>query len=141
MSQGEAEFPAAGDVVQMVRAGTAIRITARVAQGGQGVVYQGVTDTGTSVAVKWYRPGDFVAHQRRLIAALAAHARPHPAFAWPIDIVECAAARGFGYVMHWVPDRFGSLVEMLRADQQPSFRVLAAIGRELVDAFAAMHAS
>lgn len=134
-------FPEAGDVVQMVRAGTPIRLEARVAEGGQGVVYQGRMDTGTQVAVKWYRPGPYAGRQRRAIGALTSHARAHPAFAWPIDVVECHRVPGFGYVMQWVPERFGSLIEMLRAPQQPSFRVLAAIGRELADAFAALHAS
>lgn len=141
MKEPAGVFPEAGDVVQMVRAGTQIRLEARVAEGGQGVVYRGRLDTGTQVAVKWYRPGGYAERQRQVIAALAAHARAHPAFAWPIDLVECHRVPGFGYVMQWVPDRFGSLIEMLRAPQQPSFRVLAAIGRELADAFAALHAS
>ncbi len=141
MTQPEALFPEAGDVVRMVRAGTPIRLEARVAEGGQGLVYRGRMDSGTQVAVKWYRPGVYADHQRRVIGALTSHARAHPAFAWPIDLVECRRVPGFGYVMQWVPDRFGSLIEMLGAPQQPSFRVLAAIGRELADAFAALHAS
>ena len=141
MTPPGADFPAAGDVVRMARAGTAIRITRRVAEGGQGVVYQALTESGGRVAVKWYRPTGYADRQRQLIAALAAHTRPHPAYAWPIDIVESSGISGFGYVMHWVPERFGSLVELLRAAQQPPFRLLASIGRELVDAFAALHAS
>jgi DNA-binding helix-hairpin-helix protein with protein kinase domain len=141
MTEPKAIFPEAGDVVHMVRAGTPIRLEAKVAEGGQGVVFRGLMDTGIQVAIKWYRPGDYADHQRRGIAALTAHARAHPAFAWPIDLVECRRVPGFGYVMQWIPERFGSLIEMLRAPQQPSFRVLAAIGRELADAFAALHAS
>ncbi|HEX9031667.1 MAG TPA: protein kinase [Streptosporangiaceae bacterium] len=136
-----ADFPDVGDVVTMVRAGTAIEIASRIAEGGQGVVYRGVTDRGSRVAVKWYRPGGYADLQRHAIASLAARTRPHPSFAWPMDIVESAELRGFGYVMPWIPKRFGSLVEMLRAAEQPSFRALASIGRELVDAFAALHAS
>ena len=119
MTPPGADFPAAGDVVRMARAGTAIRITRRVAEGGQGVVYQALTESGGRVAVKRYRPTGYADRQRQLIAALAAHTRPHPAYAWPIDIVESSGINGFGYVMHWVPERFGSLVELLRAAQQP----------------------
>ena len=133
-------FPEPGDIVRMVRAGTPIKIEERVAEGGQGVVYRGRMDSGAQVAVKWYRPGANTGPQRRAIAALASYPRAHPAFAWPIDLVECHRVHGFGYVMQWVPKRFGSLIEMLRAPQQPPFRVLAAIGRELADAFAALHA-
>jgi eukaryotic-like serine/threonine-protein kinase len=141
MTSVQAVFPAVGDVVRMVRAGTAIRLEARVAEGGQGVVYRGVAPGGTRVAVKWYRPGPFTDRQRAAIEDLTLHRRPHDAFAWPIDLVTCDHASGFGYVMPWVPERFGSLVEMLRAPEQPPFRVIIAIARQLVDAFAALHAS
>jgi DNA-binding helix-hairpin-helix protein with protein kinase domain len=141
MTPARQEAPGPGDIVWMARAGAPVRICSRAAEGGQGVVYQGEAGTGSRVAVKWYRPGAYAARQRQAIASLAAHPRPHPAFAWPIDIVERREGPGFGYVMDWVPERFSSLVEVLRAEQQPSFRVLAALGRELADAFAALHAS
>jgi hypothetical protein len=83
MSGPWAVYPEAGDVVHMVRGGTPIRVEARVAEGGQGIVYRGRMDTGTEVAIKWYRPGDYADHQRRAIGALTSHARAHPAFAWP----------------------------------------------------------
>ncbi|MHB8246612.1 MAG: protein kinase domain-containing protein [Acidimicrobiales bacterium] len=133
-------FPSAGQVVRMVRSGTPIQIAARVAEGGQGVVYRGTTETGVLLAVKWYRPSRLAARQREAIASLSAHGRPHPAFSWPIDVVECDEVQGFGYVMPWVPDRFQSLVALLKSPQQPPFRVIADIGRELTGAFAALHA-
>ena len=125
----------------MVRAGNSIRLLARVAEGGQGVVYRALATDSAPVAVKWYRPGPFTDRQRAAIEQLTLHPRPHAAFAWPIDMVTCDHARGFGYVMPWVPERFGSLVELLRAQEQPSFRVMTAIARQLADAFAALHAS
>jgi hypothetical protein len=64
MTSPGADFPAVGDVLRMARAGTAIRLTRRVAEGGQGVVYQGLADSGGRVAVKWYRPTGYVARQR-----------------------------------------------------------------------------
>ena len=132
-------FPSPGMNVQMVRAGSSVTIESRKAQGGQGVLYRGKTQQGAPVAVKWYRPSRALDRQRRAIRELAMHSRPHPAFAWPIDIVECPGIQSFGYVMQWVPDRFGSLIEMLRAPDPPSFRVIIDIALELVDAFAALH--
>jgi DNA-binding helix-hairpin-helix protein with protein kinase domain len=141
MNAAQPLFPAAGDVVRMTRAGNPIRLEARVAEGGQGVVYRGVADGNARVAVKWYRPGPLTDRQQAAIEQLTLHRRPHDAFAWPIDMVTCENARGFGYVMPWVPERFGSLIELLRAHEQPPFRVIVSIARQLVDAFAALHAS
>jgi DNA-binding helix-hairpin-helix protein with protein kinase domain len=142
MTGSDAGFPRPGDTVQMVGARAPVTIEARVAQGGQGVVFRGLMPSGAPAAVKWYRPSRYAERQRRAIAYLTTHRRPHAAFAWPIDIVTCEQVNGFGYVMPWVPpERFGSLIGLLRAEQQPSFRVITLIGRQLVDAFAALHAS
>ena len=37
--------------------------------------------------------------------------------------------------------RFVSLAQLLNTERQPSFRVITTIGRELVDAFAALHSA
>jgi DNA-binding helix-hairpin-helix protein with protein kinase domain len=131
-------FPEPGDVVRMVRGGSTVTVTARVAQGGQGVVFRG-TGAGRDVAVKWYRATAFLDRQRRDIAALAGHSRPHPVFAWPIDLVEGEGIGSFGYVMPWIREGFVSLAQVLQAERQPPFRVLIAIGRELADALASLH--
>ncbi len=141
MTTTQGLFPVVGDVVRMARAGNTIRLEARVAEGGQGVVYRGLATGDTRVAVKWYRPGTFTERQRAAIGQLTLHRRPHDAFAWPIDLVTSDRVRGFGYVMPWVPERFGSLVELLRAPEQPTFHVIIAIARQLMDALAALHAS
>ncbi len=133
-------FPEAGDIVSMVRAGTQIRIESRTKEGGQGVVFRGSVGE-RQMAVKWYRPNPFEQRQRNKIAVLASRNRPHPAFAWPIDIVECVRARGFGYVMPWVPERFSSLIELLANQTQPSFRIITALARELVDALGSLHSA
>lgn len=141
-SAADTAFPRPGDTVQMVRAKAPVQIEARVAEGGQGVVFRGLMASGAPAAVKWYRHSNFAQRQRKSITYLTTHRRPHAAFAWPIDIVTSERATGFGYVMPWVPpERFGSLIGMLRSQQQPSFRVIAQVGRQLVDAFAALHAS
>lgn len=130
-----------GDTVQLTRAGTTATVVSRLAEGGQGIVYRASIENGNEVALKWIKPSPYLALQRRSITALTTHPRPHPAFAWPIEIVEARGLPGFGYVMAWIdPDRFISLVEMLDAPVQPSFSVLAGLGRELVDAFSKLHA-
>jgi serine/threonine protein kinase len=48
---------------------------------------------------------------------------------------------GFGYVMPLLEPRFVSLAQLLNTERQPSFRVITTIGRELVDAFAALHSA
>jgi DNA-binding helix-hairpin-helix protein with protein kinase domain len=79
---------------------------------------------------------------RKSITALIQRGRPpHPAFVWPIDLVVSEQLPGFGYVMPLLERRFISLAQLLNQDMQPSFRVITAIGRELVDAFAALHSA
>jgi DNA-binding helix-hairpin-helix protein with protein kinase domain len=58
-----------------------------------------------------------------------------------METVTCEGMPGFGYVMPLLDPRFVSFAPMLSQPEQPSFRVIATIGRELVDAFAALHAS
>lgn len=137
-----AGFPETGDVVRMARSGATVTIEAQVDCRGEAVVYRGVTDGGAQVAVMWYRQDLSVGRQRRwVIEALASDASPHPALTWPIDVVECDRVGGFGYLTQLVPGRFVSLAQLLGTAEQPSFRVLASIGRELADAFAALHAA
>jgi DNA-binding helix-hairpin-helix protein with protein kinase domain len=95
---------------------------------------------GTVVALKWLNNNPWIDAQRRSLSELTRHPRPHPAFAWPIDLVEAPETEGFGYVMPWIsPSRFVTLTEML--ESPPPLRVLAGIGRELADAFSKLHAS
>jgi serine/threonine protein kinase len=74
------------------------------------------------------------------IVALVQRPVPHRAFIWPIDIVASDQVAGFGYVMALKERRFISFAQMLNHDP-PQFRTIIAIGREVVDAFAALHAS
>ena len=92
--------------------------------------------------MKWFRPGLGIDEMRTSITALIQRGRPpHPAFIWPIDLVSSGRIPGFGYVMPLLEPRFISLAQLLNQDLQPSFRVITTIGRELVDAFAALHAA
>ena len=137
----DALFPVPGQVLHMVRAGTTVTVSEPLKEGGQGVVYRAVMSSGAVFVVKWYRAASASQSQREAIEALVMHGRPHPAFIWPLDIVTCPNVAGFGYLMPLLEPRFVSFAEMLESPKQPTFADMAVIGRELVDAFAALHAS
>jgi DNA-binding helix-hairpin-helix protein with protein kinase domain len=132
-------FPEPGDTVLMVRGGSPVTIAERIAEGGQGVVYRAALPSGSAVAVKWYRPLPHSSELRVAISALASRPRPHPAFAWPLDLLRCDSVPGFGYVMPLLARRYRPLARIISADQPPPFRTAAGIGRRIADAFAALH--
>ena len=130
-----------GQVLRMDRAGAAVTVEKRIGEGGQGVVHVARLN-GAPFAVKWFRPGPGREEMRKSITALIQRGRPpHPAFVWPIDLVGSDRLPGFGYVMPLLERRFVSLAQLLNQEMQPSFRVITTIGRELVDAFAALHSA
>jgi DNA-binding helix-hairpin-helix protein with protein kinase domain len=130
-----------GDTLRMERAGALLAVEKRIGEGGQGIVHAARLN-GTPFAVKWFRPGLGSDQMRTSITALIQRGRPpHPAFVWPIDLVSSGHMPGFGYVMPLLEPRFVSLAQLLNTDPQPSFRVITTIGRELVDAFAALHSA
>jgi eukaryotic-like serine/threonine-protein kinase len=131
-------MPAQGDTLTMRRAAASVTVGRQLNQGAQGVVYE-ATMGETLLALKWLRPGPHSAALKRSIAALTERPRPHKAFIWPIDLVNSTELEGFGYVMPYMTSRFISFAQMLK--NEPSFRVLIRIGRNLVDAFAALHSS
>jgi DNA-binding helix-hairpin-helix protein with protein kinase domain len=131
----------AGQTLQMERAGALLVVGDRIGEGGQGVVHQARLN-GSPFAVKWLRPGPGTGDMRKSITALVQRGGPpHRAFVWPIDLVVSRQIPGFGYLMPLLDSRFISLAHLLNERVQPSFRVLADLGRELVDAFAALHSS
>ena len=130
-----------GHALRMERAGVRLIVEQRIGEGGQGVVHAARLN-GAPFAVKWYRPGPGNDGMRESITALIQRSRPpHPSFVWPINLVSSDLIPGFGYVMPLLEPRFTSLAQLLNQDIQPSFRVIASIGRELVDAFAALHSA
>lgn len=131
----------AGHVLRMERGGALLVVGDRIGEGGQGVVHRARLN-GVPFAVKWYRPGPASSRARKAISALVERGGPpHPVFVWPIDLVTSDRLPGFGYVMPLLEPRFTSLAHLLDEEPQPSFRVIAHIGLNLVDAFAALHAS
>jgi DNA-binding helix-hairpin-helix protein with protein kinase domain len=130
-----------GRSVRMACTGSEVTVGRRIGAGGQGDVYEAALGS-RPVALKWLRPNSRTADQRRTIEALIAAGQPHRAFTWPIDIVEALGWPGFGYLMPLLDTgRFKSFAAMLNDPQQPPFRALITISRELVDAFAALHSS
>ena len=130
-----------GHTLRMVRAGAVLTVEKRIGEGGQGVVHVARLN-GAPFAVKWFRPGPGNEEMRKSITALIQRGRPpHQAFVWPIDLVSSDRLPGFGYVMPLLEPRFISLAQLLNQEMQPSFRVITTIGRELVDAFAALHSA
>jgi eukaryotic-like serine/threonine-protein kinase len=128
-------------MLRMERGGAWLIVGDRIGEGGQGVVHRARLN-GVPFAVKWYRPGPAGSGARKAISALVGRGGPpHPAFVWPIDLVTSDRLPGFGYVMPLLEPRFASLARLLDEESQPSFRVMAHIGVNLVDAFAALHAS
>lgn len=123
----------------MERAGTFVLVGDRLGEGSQGIVHVASLPNGALFALKWYKPGAATADQWRTLDALVRRGNPHPAFLWPLDLVTSPELAGFGYLMPLRERRFVSFGAILRRAQQPSFRVTTRLGRELVDAFAALH--
>lgn len=128
-----------GRQLRMARASTLVLVGERLGEGGQGVVHEAAMGSVPCV-VKWYRPNQ-PADLRHAIAKLAERERPHPAFIWPIDLVVSDEMPGFGYVMPRLEPGFGSFAQLLARPEQPPFRAIITIGRQLVSAFEALHAS
>jgi DNA-binding helix-hairpin-helix protein with protein kinase domain len=137
---GADKVPLEGMVLRMVRTGTQVTVGARLGEGGQGVVHEAYFG-GFPCAVKWYRSVPKPTELRRSIAALAERGRPHGSFIWPIDVVVSDQQPGFGYVMPRLEPGFISFAQLLGRPAQPPFRAMITIGRHLVAAFEALHAS
>jgi len=130
-----------GQTLRMERGGAAVVVENRLGEGSQGVVHQARVG-GAQFAVKWIRYGPGTEEMRKSISELIRRGKPpHPSFVWPIDLVSSDQVPGFGYIMPLLEPRFGTLAPILNMETNPSFRVIATIGRELVDAFKALHSS
>ncbi len=129
-----------GRALRMVRTSTQVSVGPRLGEGAQGVVHEAAFG-GFPCAVKWYRAVPRPVELRRSIAALAERGRPHRAFIWPIDVVVSDELPGFGYVMPRLEPTFVSFAQLLGRAEQPPFRAMITIGRHLVEAFEALHAT
>src|SRR5437764_13099585 len=80
--------------------------------GGQGEVYS-ATIGGKAVALKWYFPESATDDQRAALRILIEKGRPNDRFLWPIDLVMCSAAPGFGYIMELRAPEYKSIVDLI----------------------------
>lgn len=130
-----------GQTLWLERARAQVTVGRRLGGGSQGVVHE-ATLNGAPFAVKWIHRSSRVGTFRESINALVERGQaPHPAFVWPIDIVTSEEISGFGYLMRLLESRFVPLAQVLNSEEQPSFRATSTLGRELAEAFAALHSS
>jgi len=128
-----------GQTLRMERGSALVVVENLLGQGSQGVVHQARLG-GAPFAVKWIRHGPGSDELRKSISVLIQRGKPpHRSFVWPIDLVFSDQMPGFGYLMPLLESRCGSLAPILDMESNPSFRAVATIGRELVDAFSALH--
>lgn len=117
-------------------------IEKRLAEGGQGEVYQ-VNVNGKSMALKWYFPHIVEQDPRqkdRLQKAIEMRA-PNDRFLWPIDLaLTPEQPSSYGYIMALREPRFKSLNDLVKRKIDPSFRALVTAGFELADSYYQLHA-
>lgn len=123
--------------------GSVVRL---LGQGGQGHVYEVARQSGTRVALKWYKPHCATEEQYRRIQALIDHGAPSSRFLWPLSISRVPGASGFGYAMALREPHYLELSYLL-AGKRPggesldvSFAAVLSVARQLSLAFLHLHA-
>ncbi|HYQ93021.1 MAG TPA: serine/threonine protein kinase, partial [Candidatus Competibacteraceae bacterium] len=128
-----------GMTVQTEDGARSCRVEQFLGGGGQGEVYRATLD-GAPVALKWYFPAQATAQQQRNLQLLIAKGAPTARFLWPLALAVSPEANGFGYLMPLREPRYHSIVDLMKRRVEPSFRVLATAGLELVHSFLELHA-
>lgn len=139
MSGSRGELLAPGDRLRVEGTGQMLRVHGLLGAGGQGEVYS-AEFFGHPAAVKWYFPTVASPAQRRRLEYLVRKGPPGDQFLWPLGVATSRQRASFGYVMPLRPDRVISLTECVEGRTDPTFRVLAATGRNLAQAFLGLHA-
>ncbi len=119
--------------------GGSVRIGRELGAGGQGSVYEGTTDDGTKVAVKWYNSTFQTPALRASISELVAQKAPSPRFLWPDDIVTSGS--DFGYIMRLRPPEYANLTAILKRRVSLTFRELVTAASQTVAAFKDLQAT
>lgn len=107
--------------------------------GGQGEVYRAKVG-GQDMALKWYFPQQATPEQRQALEKLIKSGPPTDRFLWPLEMTVADGVKGFGYIMPLREPRFKSIVDLMKARIDPSFRALAMAGMELAHSFLQLHA-
>lgn len=106
--------------------------------GGQGEVYK-VYSESKELALKWYYPHTGTENQKQLIKNLVKIGPPNNKFLWPIEFIEDKTVKGFGYVMGLRPEKYKSIVDLMKRRVEPSFYTLSIASIQLADSFLKLH--
>lgn len=107
--------------------------------GGQGEVYK-ATLAGKAVAVKWYFKQNATREQRIALDILIKRGAPNDRFLWPLELVSAQGTPGFGYLMPLREPGLKSIVDLMKARVEPTFKALITAGLELSNSFLQLHA-
>ena len=111
-------------------------------EGGQGQVWKVSPARGAPdehFALKWYFPHAATDEQHQALTRLVDGGAPDGRFLWPLELVQCDSAPGFGYLMELRQPEFRGMVEVMHRRIDPTFRALATAGFQLADAFLQLH--
>ncbi len=115
-------------------------VEACLGSGGQGEVYR-VWMEGEEKAVVWYFEESGTPQQAKLLRRLVDMGPPTSSgeFLWPERVVTCPTVKSFGYVMPIRSPRFKSIVDLMRGEVHPSFRILCTVARKLAHSYWSLH--
>jgi len=128
-------------VKQKVKAetsGMTCEVERYLGEGGQGEVYGAVMD-GKPVALKWYFPHSATKDQRLALENIIKKGPPSTRFLWPMELVSAPGVGGFGYIMPLRPQDYKGIDDLMKRHVEPTFKVLATAGLNLVDSFLQLH--
>jgi len=106
--------------------------------GGQGEVYK-VLSGSDELALKWYYQHTATEHQKQLIKNLVKIGPPNNKFLWPLELIEDPETKGFGYVMPLRPQKYKSIVDLMKRRIEPSFYTLSIASIQMADSFLKLH--
>lgn len=104
--------------------------------GGQGEVYK-VESDGQYYALKWYFKHMASVVQKDNLDRLIDQGAPDESFLWPMDIIDDGST--YGYVMPLRPDRYKSIVDLMKRTAEPSFYHLCKAGFNLTLGYQKLH--
>ena len=106
--------------------------------GGQGEVYD-VECGGKHYALKWYFKGSATSAQKTTLEALIAKGSPNESFLWPMELVTPNQYNVFGYIMELRPEKYKSIVDLMKKKAEPSFYALCRTAYNTARCFRELH--